>query len=122
MFMEKQNFGIDSIPSNDNEEFIQTAQSNNMMNFSIINNEFNIFYKDIIIKDDLAIIHDKFTIIFYNITEPENPTILSESSRFKNEIVKIDKIFEESSITKMKTSEFKPTEIRESPYKKLNQE
>jgi len=85
----KQEFKANSIsnPSDDNRFGIE--QTNDMMNFSLINNDLNIFYKDIIIKDDLAIVNNKFTIIIFNITNQEEPKILSESKRCINEIMKM---------------------------------
>ncbi|MCK5298746.1 MAG: hypothetical protein KAJ76_07560, partial [Candidatus Heimdallarchaeota archaeon] len=85
----RQELKTESIPITKEEKLYETAQSNDMANFSIINNEFNIFYKDIIIKDDLAFINNKYSIVIYNITNPEEPKILSESARCTNEILKM---------------------------------
>ncbi|MCK5185175.1 MAG: hypothetical protein KAQ95_12775, partial [Candidatus Heimdallarchaeota archaeon] len=85
----RQELKTESIPNTKEEKLYETAQTNDMANFSIINNEFNIFYKDIIIKDDLAFINNKYSIVIYNITNPEEPKILSESARCTNEILKM---------------------------------
>jgi len=89
VLIHKQEFTTNSLPNTQEEKLFETAQSNDMANYSIINNEFNIFYEDIIIKDDLAIINNKFSIIIYNITNPEKPKILSESIRCISEILKM---------------------------------
>ncbi|NPE07167.1 MAG: hypothetical protein GNW80_02700 [Asgard group archaeon] len=90
VFTHKQEFTTDSIPNTKDERLYETAQSSVLANFSIINNDFNIFYKDIIIKDDLAIINNKFSIIIYNITKPEEPKKLSESIKCISEILKME--------------------------------
>ena len=86
---QKQEFEVDSAPDKTEEKYFEIEQFTEKANYSIINNEFNIFYKDIIIKDDLAIINNKFTIRIYNITEPEEPKILSESTRCVSDILKM---------------------------------
>lgn len=85
----KQEFKANSIRNPSDDKRFGIEQANDMMNFSLINNDLNIFYKDIIIKDDLAIVNNKFTIIIFNITNQEEPKILSESKRCINEIMKM---------------------------------